>query len=195
VGAGNRAGVGNGTGVGAGTGASDGSGTGNGNSTGDGNNGNDGGGPFGFGQGFGASALTLGPDSGLLVPPFGQFMVTAPQPAIATLYNVALITVRNGTSQTFTAKSGLSVGVAGSAGTEPFLTGNQVWKPGQVIVFYSLDEATFPPDFTFNLDGASTEVPANIYYGIQYSPNTLPGILDSIVSSVLVGGRYAVAAM
>jgi hypothetical protein len=177
VGIGGNHGNGNGVGAGVGNGSSDGSGMGVGVGG-------------GVGAGVGNSALTLGPDSGTLVPPFGLVLADSTSPVGGVVYNVALITVRNGTSQTFSAQSGLSVEVSGSSEPEPILTGTELWKPGQVIVFYSLNEDTFPPGFTFNLQGASTEVPASIYYGIQYTPNTLPTVLTSIVSTVLVGGRY-----
>ena len=144
-----------------------------------------------MGLGLGTSALTLGPDSGLLGSPVGMVLADSTPPVGGAVYNVALITVRNGTSQTFTAQSGLSVEVSGSYGAQPFPTGSFQWKPGQVLVVYSLNEDTFPPGFTFNLQGTSTEVPANIYYGIQFSPNTISSILNSIVTTELVGGRVA----
>ncbi len=202
VGAGNGVGVGAGNGVGAGAGNGVGAGVGNGNVNGGGNSNGSGvgtgvGAGSGVGEGgfvggrVGASALTLGPDSGLLGSPVGMVLAAGSTPLVGgAVYNLALITVRNGTSQTFSAQSGLSVEVSGSSGTQPFPTGSFQWKPGQVLVVYSLNEDTFPPDFTFNLQGTSTEVPTNIYYGIQYSPNTISSILNSIVTTELVGGRY-----
>jgi len=187
VGNGNGVGVGVGNGVGVGVGASNGNSNGNGSGAGAGVGVGAGG---GFGWGVGTSALTLGPDSGSLGSPVGMVLADSTPPVGGAVYNVALITVRNGTSQTFTAQSGLSVEVSGSYGAQPFPTGSFQWKPGQVLVVYSLNEDTFPPDFTFNLQGTSTEEPANNYYGIQFSPNTISSILNSIVTTELVGGRY-----
>jgi hypothetical protein len=164
--------AGNGTGVGVGV-----------------NNGNRGGGGFGGGAGFHQSALTLGPDSGVLAPPFGLVMVESSALLPGAVYNMALVTVRNGTSQTLTAESGLSFEVTGTSAAQPFPTGTYLWKPGQVLILISLTEDTFPPDFTFNLQGTSVEAPANLYYGIQYDPVTLPSIVTSLVPTV-VGGRY-----
>jgi hypothetical protein len=184
-GAGGNGGVG--LGVGNGVGAGVGSGIGQGNNSGNGQ-----GGGGGIGWGLGATALTVGPDSGLLGSPVGMVLAVVTPPVGGAVYNLALITVRNGTSQTFTEQSGLSVEVSGSSSAQPFPLGSFQWKPGQVLVVYSLNEDTFAPDFTFNLEGTSTEVPANNYYGIQFSPNTISSVLNSIVTTELVGGRYQV---
>ena len=204
VGVGNGVGVGVGNGGGAGVGNSGGAGVGNGN----GNNNNNGSGVgggvgvgsgagtgvgFGLGVGTSASVLTLGPDSGPLGSPVGMVLAVSTPPVGGSVYNVALITLRNGTSQTFTARSGLSVEVSGgNHAAQPFPTGSFQWGPGQVLVVYNFNDDTFPPDFTFNLQGTSTEVPSNNYYGIQFSPNTISSVLSSIVSTELVGGRYQV---
>jgi hypothetical protein len=148
------------------------------------------GGGFGWGGGFHTTTLTLGPDSGALGPPFGLMMVEPFALVPGAVYNLALVTVRNGTSQTLTAKSGLSYEVTGTSAAVTFPVGTYQWEPGQVLIFISLTEDAFPPDFTFNLQGTSVEVPTNLYYGIQYSPITLPDILSTIVPTDVVGGRY-----
>jgi hypothetical protein len=153
-------------------------------------NGNGGGGGFGGGAGIHKSALSLGPDSGVLAPPYGLVMVESSALVPGAVYNMALVTVRNGTSQTLTAASGLSFQVTGTSAAESFPVGSYQWEPGQLLILISLTEDTFPPDFTFDLQGTSVEAPANIYYGIQYDPVTLPSIVTSIVSTNVVGGRY-----
>jgi hypothetical protein len=191
VGVGNGLGVGVGSGVGVGVGVSNGNGNGAGVGVGVGvGSGNTTGVGIGVGVGVDTGALTLGPDSGLLIAPFGQVLADSTPPVPGMVYNVALVTVRNSTAQTFTAQSGFSVSVSGSSEAEPLPAGRAQWKPGQVLVFYSLNQDSFPPSFTFNLQGKSLEEPANIFYGIQYNPNTFPGVLNSIVSTLVVGGRY-----
>jgi hypothetical protein len=177
-------GAGSGSGLGVGAGVSNGSGSHSGS-------GNGWGGSFGGGGGFNTTALTLGPDSGQLPASFGLVMVESSPLVQGAVYNMALVTVRNGTSQTLTMQSGLSFKVTGTSAAEPFPVGTYRWEPGQVLVLISLTEDTFPPDFTFNLQGTTVEVPADLYYGIQYSPITLPGILSTIVPTDVVGGRYA----
>jgi hypothetical protein len=180
-------GAGAGSGVLAGVGSSNGGGAGSGNGAGNGNGSNGGRGTgWGF---FNTAVLTLEPDTGGLMAPFVQVLADSSPSLPGQVYNVAIATVRNGTAQTFDVRSGLSVAVSGAA--QPFPPGTTLWQPGQVLVFYSLSEQTFPPDFTFNLQGTSVQEPASIYYGIQYSPITLSSILNTIVSTVLVGSRYA----
>jgi hypothetical protein len=144
-----------------------------------------------WGGSINTPVLTLGPDSGQLTPSFGLVMVESSPLVQGAVYNLALVTVRNGTSQTLTMQSGLSFEVTGTSAAQPFPVGTYLWKPGQVLVLISLTEDTFPPDFTFNLQGTTVEVPADLYYGIQYSPITLPGVLSTIVPTYVVGGRYA----
>jgi hypothetical protein len=176
-----------GNGPGVGTAGGDGSGVGVGVGVG---NGSGVGGGFGSGAGHNTTALTLVPDSGALVPPFGLVMVESTPLVGGAVYNLALVTVRNSTSQTLTMQSGLSFGVTGTSAAESFPVGTFRWQPGQVLILISLTEDTFPPDFTFNLQGTTVEAPANLYYGIQYSPITLPSIVTSLVPTI-VGGRYA----
>jgi hypothetical protein len=176
--------------VGAGNGSGLGGGVTNGNGNGNGS-GNGGGGGFGSGGGFQTTALTLGPDSGLLAPPFGLVMVEPSALVPGAVYNMALVTVRNDTAQTLTAQSGLTFEVSGTSAAESFPVGTYRWEPGQVLILISLTEDSFAPDFTFNLQGTSVKAPANLYYGIQYSPITLPSIVTSIVPTYVVGGRYA----
>jgi hypothetical protein len=154
-------------------------------------NGNGGGGGVQWSGGFHTAALTLVPDNGVVGPPFGLVMVESTPLLGGAVYNLALVTVRNSTSQTLTVQSGLSFGVTGTSATESFPVGTYLWQPGQVLVLISLTENPFPPDFTFNLQGTTVEEPANLYYGIQYSPITLPNVLSTIIPAQLVGGRYA----
>jgi hypothetical protein len=154
-------------------------------------NGNGGGGGVQWSGGFHAAALTLVPDNGSVVPPFGLVMVEQTPLVGGAVYNLALVTVRNSTSQTLTMQSGLSFAVTGTSAAQPFPAGTYLWQPGQVLVLISLTEDPFPPDFTFNLQGTTVQEPANLYYGIQYSPITLPNVLSTIIPAQLVGGRYA----
>jgi hypothetical protein len=170
--------------------APNGSGAGAGISNVGGNGGRGSGNGSGWGAGLHTPTLTLGPDSGLLAPPFGLVMVESSALLPGAVYNMALVTVRNGTSRTLTAQSGLSYEVTGTSAAQPFPVGTYRWEPGQLLILISLTEDTFPPDFTFNLQGTSVEAPANLYYGVQYDPITLPSIVTSIVSTQVVGGRY-----
>ena len=131
--------------------------------------------------------FALEPDSGVLVAPFVQVRAEPAAPIPGAVYNVALLTVRNGTAQTFGAASGFSVRVSGSSRGASFPLGTAVWKPGQVLVLYSLTQTRFPPNFTIGLPGGSTEKPANLYYNVQYNPNTFPGLLNSLVATRVVG--------
>jgi hypothetical protein len=194
--AGNGAGAGagnvggNGTGVGVGVGVGVGAGVGNGSRGRGSGSGTGVGGGFGWGAGQNTTALTLVPDNGALGASFGLVMVESTPLLGGAVYNLALVTVRNSTSQTLTVQSGLSFAVTGTSAAQPFPAGTYLWQPGQLLVLISLTEDTFPPNFTFNLQGTTVQEPANLYYGIQYSPITLPNILGTIVPT-LVGGRYA----
>jgi hypothetical protein len=111
------------------------------------------------------------------------------------VYNVALVTVRNGTSQTITSASGFSVRTVGGSGSQPFPMRNTSWKPGQVFIFYTFTRSTFGPDFAFDFNGSRpAAVPSSIFYNIQYSPSTFPGVLNSLVTTRLVGSRYQLVA-
>jgi hypothetical protein len=123
--------------------------------------------------------------------PSGQVLVQSKQPVPGKVYNVLQVTVRNGTAQTFTASnSDFKVRFPGQKATFPILTGNEVWKPGQVYVFYVLSTKYYPlPDeaqdgFEFDLDGARSvgiPGPSGIYLRIKYNPATFPKTLDYIV--------------
>ena len=73
----------------------------------------------------------------------------------------------------------------------PILTGNEVWKPGQRIVFYVLTKKYYPlpsevhSGFEFDLGGASSVAipgPSAIALRIKYEPATLfSKTLDQIV--------------
>ena len=124
------------------------------------------------------------------MPPFGQVRADSAHLVPGAVYNLALLTVRNGTSQIFDSRSGFSVSVAGSSGSQAFPQGPNPWKPGDVLVFYVLTKNRFAPNFTFDFQGNKSEKPSNIYYNIQYNPTTFPGFLNSLVSTRVVGGRY-----
>jgi hypothetical protein len=144
-------------------------------------------------QGHGSNAhgarYSLGPDSGTLNPPFVQFRADRTPPTPGAVYNVAFLTVRNGTTQTFRAGSGFSAALVGGSGSQPFPTGTTTWSPQQVFVFYSLTRRTGFPSFTFDLNGTRTTVPGNIAFNIQYLPQTFPGVLNNLAAQS-AGGRY-----
>ena len=66
------------------------------------------------------------------------------QPVPGQVYNVLSVVVRNGTAQTFNASSGFAVKLPQDPTSFPILTGNQEWKPGQEIVFYTLTKKYYP---------------------------------------------------
>lgn len=137
-------------------------------------------------------SIALVPDVGLLVPPFGQVRVDSARLVPGTAYNLSSLTVRNGTSQTFDSRSGLSAKPTGRVGFQPFLRGNDQWKPGGLVVFYVLSRSSSLPTFTFNLDGSIEEKPANLTYDIRYNPATFPATLDAVAARS-VGARYRLA--
>jgi hypothetical protein len=103
------------------------------------------------------------------------------------------IAVKNGTSQTFTASSGFTVRMTNqprSFGGFPILTGNEQWKPGQVIVFYVLTKKYYPVSFVaggFQLDlgGRSSTLvpgPSAIFLRLTYNPATFARTLNWIVA-------------
>ena len=133
--------------------------------------------------------LTLVPDVGTLVPPFGQYLAASSRPVPGAVYNLSFLTVRNGTSRAFDWRSGFSVDIVGQGGFQPFLPKGYLWNPGGVIVFYTLTADRFPGSFTFDFNGSIQERPNNIDYNIQYSPTTFPGTLDAIAARSL-GAHY-----
>jgi hypothetical protein len=128
-----------------------------------------------------------------LVPPFQQVLVQARQPVPGQVYNVGYVTVKNGTSQTFTAGNGFTVRMTNqprSFGGFPILTGNEQWKPGQILVFYVLTKKYYPVSFVaggFQLDlgGRSSTLvpgPAGIFLRLKYDPATFERTLNWIVA-------------
>lgn len=128
-----------------------------------------------------------------LVPPFQQVLVQAVQPVPGQVYNICDVTVRNGTRQTFTASDGFTVRLTNqpkSFSGFPILTGNQEWKPGQVLVFYVLTKKYYPVSFVaggfqFNLGGRSSTAvpgPSGIFLRLKYNPATFARTLDWIVA-------------
>ena len=141
-----------------------------------------------------------------LVPPFQQVLVQSGQPVPGQVYNVNDVAVKNGTSQTFTASNGFTVRMTNqprSFGGFPVLTGNEQWKPGQVIVLYVLTKKYYPVSFVaggFQLDlgGRSSTLvpgPAGIFLRLKYDPATFARTLNWIVAygqgnEVGQGARY-----
>jgi hypothetical protein len=131
-------------------------------------------------------------------PPFQQVLVQKAQPVPGKVYNVLYIAVRNQTFQTFTASSGLTVRIPGFTGTRrvpgnsfPVLTGDETWKPNQVIVFYILGKKYYPlspqvaAGFQLNLGGRSSTLvpgPSAIALRIKYNPATFANTLNWIVA-------------
>ena len=126
-----------------------------------------------------------------LVPPFAQVPVRTVQPVPGQVYNVLSVVVRNGTAQTFNAKSGFAVKLPQNATSFPILTGNQEWKPGEEIVFYTMTKKYYPlpsqvhSGFEFDLGGARSVAvpgPSAIFLRLTYEPSTFARTLDSIVA-------------
>jgi hypothetical protein len=127
-----------------------------------------------------------------LIPPFQQVLVQRKQPTPGQVYNVNTVAVKNGTGQTFTAKNGFTVRLTNQGRTPgfPVLTGNEQWKPGQVLVFYVLTKKYYPVSFVgggfqFDLGGRSSTFvpgPAGIFLRLKYNPATFARTLDWIVA-------------
>jgi len=122
-----------------------------------------------------------------LVPPFQQVLVQAPQPKPGQTYNVFSISMRNQTRQTFDASDGLLVKLTNQKRWTPVLTGDQQWKPGQVIVFYLLTKQYYPVGpvisggFQFNFaSGVAVPGPSAIFLRIKYDPARFPALLNWI---------------
>ena len=72
----------------------------------------------------------------------------------------------------------------------PILTGNEQWKPQQVIVFYVLTKkyyplAQVPGGFQLDLGGRSSTLvpgPSGIFLRLTYNPATFARTLDWIVA-------------
>jgi len=128
-----------------------------------------------------------------LVPPFQQVLVQSRQPVPGQVYNVNAVTVKNGTSQTFTASNGFTVRMTNQPRSFrgfPILTGNEQWKPGQILVFYVLIKKYYPVSFVaggFQLDlgGRSSTLvpgPSGIFLRLKYNPATFARTLNWIVA-------------
>jgi hypothetical protein len=128
-----------------------------------------------------------------LVPPFQQVLVQGGQPVPGQIYNVTFVTVKNGTAQTFTAGNNFTVRMTNqprSFGGFPILTGNEEWKPNQILVFYVVTKKYYPVSFVaggfqFNLGGRSSTAipgPAGIFLRLKYDPATFARTLNWIVA-------------
>ncbi len=127
-----------------------------------------------------------------LVPPFQQVLVQRRQPVPGQVYNVNSVTVKNGTSQTFTASNGFTVRMTNQPRSfaVPILTGNEQWKPGQVIVLYVLTKKYYPVSFVSGgfqliLGGRSSTLvpgPSAIFLRVKYDPAKFARTLDWIVA-------------
>jgi hypothetical protein len=115
------------------------------------------------------------------------------QPVPGQVYNVCDVTVKNGTSVTFTASSGFTVRMTNQPrffGGFPILTGNEEWKPGQILVFYVLTKKYYPVSFVsggfqFDLGGRSSTAvpgPSGIFLRLKYDPSTFARTLNWIVA-------------
>jgi len=128
-----------------------------------------------------------------LVPPFQQVLVQGGQPVPGQVYNVLQVAVRNGTAQTFNASNNFTVRMTNqprSFGGFPVLTGNEQWKPGQILVFYVLTKKYYPVSFVsggfqFDLGGRSSTAipgPSGIFLRLKYNPATFANTLNWIVA-------------
>jgi hypothetical protein len=128
-----------------------------------------------------------------LNPPFQQVLVQGGMPVPGQVYNVVDVTVKNGTAQTFTASNNFTVRMTNqprSFGGFPILTGNEQWKPGQILVFYVLTKKYYPVSFVgggfqFDLGGRSSTAipgPAGIFLRLKYDPATFARTLNWIVA-------------
>jgi hypothetical protein len=128
-----------------------------------------------------------------LIPPFQQVLVQGVKPIPGHVYNVCDVAVKNGTSVTFTASSGFTVRLNNQPKSFPgfpILTGNEEWKPGQVLVFYVLTKKYYPVSFVaggfqFDLGGRSSTAipgPSGIFLRLKYNPDTFARTLNWIVA-------------
>ncbi len=125
-----------------------------------------------------------------LIPPFQQVLVQGRKPVPGQVYNVADITVKNGSAQTFTASNNFTVRLTNQGRSFPILTGTQEWKPGQILVFYVLTKKYYPVSFVgggfqFNLGGRSSTTvpgPSAIFLRLKYDPATFARTLNWIVA-------------
>ena len=129
-------------------------------------------------------------------PPFQHVLVQRAQPVPGPVYNVLFFALKNGTAKTFTAADGLTIRLPGFTGTHrvtdrglPVLTGNQVWKPGTWILFYTLGKKYYPlspqvaAGFQLQAGGRSSTIvpgPSGIFLRLKYNPATFNKTLDWI---------------
>ena len=130
----------------------------------------------------------------LINPPFKHVLVQANQPVPGQTYNVLQIAVRNGTGQTFTASNGFTVRLnTDKKQVFPVLTGNEEWKPKQIIIFYILTKKYYPlpqtyGGFQLDLGGKSSTLvpgPSAIFLRLKYNPATI----DSTLNIIVAGGQ------
>jgi hypothetical protein len=132
------------------------------------------------------------PINHILIPPFEQVRVQSNDPVPGQTYNVYFVSVRNSTRLTFDANSGFFVRLSGQTAEHayPILTGDQQWKPNQVMVFYVLTKQYYPArplvsgGFEFNLGGSRGVAiggPSAIFLRIKYDPAKFPRMLDWMV--------------
>jgi len=126
-----------------------------------------------------------------LVPPFRNVLVQTRQPRPGQVYNILYVAVRNGTLQTFDARSGFRVMYPSQYQSFPILTGSEQWKPGQEFVFYVLTKKYYPlhspvhSGYEFDLGGARSIAipgPSGIFLRVTYNPATFDRVLDHIVA-------------
>jgi hypothetical protein len=128
-----------------------------------------------------------------LIPPFQQVLVQGRQPIPGQVYNVTSVAVKNGSAQTFTSSNDFTVRMTNqprSFAGFPILTGNEQWKPGQILVFYVLTKKYYPVSFVsggfqFNTGGRSSTAipgPAGIFLRLKYNPATFARTLNWIVA-------------
>jgi hypothetical protein len=125
-----------------------------------------------------------------LIPPFQQVRVQSLQPVPGRIYNILSVSVRNSTARTFSANDGFEVKVTGQKQSFPVLTGDQTWKPGQVLVFYILSKQYYPirpivgAGFEFNLGGSTGTAipgPSGIFQRVKYNPATIAKVINFII--------------
>jgi hypothetical protein len=129
-------------------------------------------------------------NNGVLRPPFQQVLVQGTQPVPGQVYNILSVSVKNGTGRTFDASSGFAVRVTGQTGSFPILTGNEVWRPRQAIVFYVLTKKYYPlspvvgAGFEFDFAGSrgvAIPGPSGIFLRLTYNPTTFARTLNHII--------------
>jgi hypothetical protein len=146
--------------------------------------------PVAPGGGYLAFRVTQRPYK--LVPPFQHVLVQSTPPVPGQVYTLNYIALENGTAKTFDASSGFTVRLNNQtrAHAYPILTGNEQWRPQQVIIFYVLIKKYYPVSFVpggyqFNLGGRSSTLipgPSGIFLRLKYDPATFDRTLDWIVA-------------